>query len=403
MRKIFANFAVMVLLASLTVGGLLIPGVLAAQDSAKSKTFVVVGSATVRGDNVSGAREKAITDGLVTAVALMTGELLQVESFVEHFSKLNELLFEQTNTFISGYRVLAEAAQDKSYRVIVQATVSGNKISKYLTEAEILRVETALPSVLFLIAEQKLAEPYPGFWWGTEGEYFESLSETTMVERFKEAGFSIIDHKQARSGQQINWQAFDNPDLSDQEAAELGSLLKADVVVIGESSVTLSTNNIMGSAMRSFNGTAAARVIRTNSAEPILDLARTTVAVSEDDVSGNRAALEDVGNLTGQALAEALTIAWQKLAGKPSDVSMVIRGTGHLASYVKFRKALNTTPGVEGIRVKGIKPNEATLLVEYKGKTKDLAAALMQQNFDSFGINIFEVTGDMVRVELIPQ
>ena len=159
----------------------------------------------------------------------------------------------------------------------------------------------------------------------------------------------------------------------------------------------------MGSAMRSFNGTAAARVIRTNSAEPILDLARTTVAVSEDDVSGNRAALEDVGNLTGQALAEALTIAWQKLAGKPSDVSMVIRGTGHLASYVKFRKAMNTISGVEGIQVKGIKHNEATLLVEYKGKTKDLAAALMQQNFDTFGINIFEVTEDMVRVELIPQ
>jgi len=386
----------------LTVGGLLIPGAAAAQESAKSKTFVVVGSATVRGDNVSGAREKAITDGLVTAVALMTGELLQVESFVEHFSKLNELLFEQTNTFISGYRVLAEAAQDKSYHVIVQATVAGSKISKYLTENEILRVETILPSVLFLIAEQKLAEPYPGFWWGTEGEYFESLSEIMMVERFTEAGFSIIDHKQARSGQQINWQAFNNPDLSDQEAAELGSLLKADVIVIGESTVTLSTN-IMGSAMRSFNGTAAARVVRTNSAEPILDLARTAVVVSEDDVSGNRAALEDVGNLTGQALAEALTIAWQKQAGKPSDVSMVIRGTGHLASYVKFRKALNAIPGVEGIRVKGIKPNEATLLVEYKGKTKDLAAALMQQNFDSFGINIFEVTRDMVRVELIPQ
>ena len=82
---------------------------------------------------------------------------------------------------------------------------------------------------------------------------------------------------------------------------------------------------------------------------------------------------------------------------------MVIRGTEHLASYVKFRKSMNTISGVEGIRVKGIKPNEATLLVEYKGKAKDLAEALMQQNFDTFGINIFEVTENMVRVELIPQ
>jgi hypothetical protein len=402
MRKIFANFTVLTLLASWMAGGLLVPDAAVAQETAETKTFVVVGSATVRGDNVSGAREKAIADGLDTAVALMTEELLQVEAFVEHFSNLNELLFEQTNTYVSGYKVLTETAREKSYHVIVEATVAGSKISKYLTEAGILRVETALPSILFLIAEQKLAEPYPGFWWGTEGEYFESLSEAIMVDRLNEAGFAIVDHQEARSGQQINWDAFNKPDLSDQEAAELGSLLNADVVIIGQSMVTLSTN-IMGSAMRSFNGTVTARVIRTNSAEPVIDLARTAVAVSEDDISGSRAALEDVGDLVGLVLAEELTMAWQKQAGKPSEVSMVIRGTGHLASYVKFRKAMNTISGVEGIPVKGIKPNEATLLVEYKGKTKDLAAALMQQNFDTFGINIFEVTEDMVRVELIPE
>jgi hypothetical protein len=402
MRKICANFTVLILLAALTAGGLLIPDAATAQELDESKTLVVVGTASVRGENVSGAREKAIADGLVTAVALMTEELLGLEAFVEHFPKLDQLLFDQTKAYVSGYKVLTEAAREKSYHVIVQATVSGSKISKYLTAAGILRVETTLPSVLFLMAEQKLAEPYPGFWWGTEGAYFESLSEAIMVDRFKEAGFTIIDHQQARSGQQINWEAFDKADLSDQEAAELGSLLKADVVVIGQSSVTQSTN-IMGSAMRSFNGKATARVIRTDSAEPMLDLERIAVAVNEDDTSGSRAALEDVGNLMGQALAEELTTAWQKQAGEPSEVSMVIRGTGHLASYVKFRKAMNTISGVEGIRVQGIKPNEATLLVEYKGKTKDLAAALMQQHFDSFGINIFEVTADTVKVELIPQ
>ncbi len=402
MRKIFAKFMVLILLAALMAGGVLITDAAVAQEAAQSQTFVVIGKATVRGTNVSAAREKAIADGLVTAVALMTEELLQVESFVEHFAKLNELLFDQASAFVRGYKVLTEAAREKSYHVVVQATVSGSKISKYLTEAGILRVQTVLPSVLFLIVEQKLEEPYPGFWWGTEGAYFESLSEAIMVERLKEAGFTIIDHKSARSGQQINWDAFDKPDLSDQEAAELGALLKADVIVKGESMVNPSTN-IMGSAMRSFNGTITARVIRTDSAEPILNLTRTAVAVNEDDISGSRAALVDVGGLAGQALAEELTILWQKQAGKPSVVSMVIRGTGNLASYVKFRKAMNTISGVEGIRVKGIKPNEATLQVEYKGKTKDLAAALMQQNFDSFGINIFEVTEDMVRVELIPE
>jgi len=82
-------------------------------------------------------------------------------------------------------------------------------------------------------------------------------------------------------------------------------------------------------------------------------------------------------------------------------VELSILGTGHLASYVKLRKALNTISGVEGIRVKEIKPNEAILLVEYKGKAKDLAAALMLQNFKAFGINISEVTNNSLRIELV--
>jgi len=178
MRKIFANFTGLILLAFLMAGGLSTPGGAGAQETAESKTFVVVGSAAVKGDNVSAAKEAAITDGLFTAVALMTAELLQVEAFVEHFSKLNELLFDQANTYVSGYKVLTEAAREKSYHVVVEATISRSKISKYLTEAGILRVETALPSVLFLIAEHKFQDPYPGFWWGTAGADFESISAT---------------------------------------------------------------------------------------------------------------------------------------------------------------------------------------------------------------------------------
>jgi hypothetical protein len=56
---------------------------------------------------------------------------------------------------------------------------------------------------------------------------------------------------------------------------------------------------------------------------------------------------------------------------------------------------------VEGIRVKEIKNNEASLLVEYKGKAKDLAAALMLINFESFGINISEVAENLLRIELV--
>jgi len=401
MMKFVAAIKILILTISLSVGGLLPIEAALAQESDQTKTFVVIGTATVQGTNVSAAREKAIADSLVTAVALMTEELLEVEVFVSQFAKLNELLFEQTNTFVQGYKVLTEADLDKRYRVAVEAIVSRRKISKLLTETGILRLQTALPSVLFLIAEQGLEAPVSGFWWGSEGSNFKSLSEAAMAKRLQEAGFIVIDHSGARKRAGEQWAAFDKPDLTDQEAAALGAQLKADVIVTGMSAVSPSTN-IMGSAMRSFNGSVSVRAIKTDSTEPLLNLNRTAVAVSENDTAGSRQALEDAGDLAGQALAEELTAVWQKQAGKPSKIAMVIRGTSHLTYYVQLRKSLNTIPGVGAIRVKEIKPNEATLQVEYKGKPQDLAAALMQQNFAAFGINIFEVTQDTLRVELIP-
>ena len=400
MRKIFPKFSRSMLVSFCLAAALTQFDIAYGQESAESKTYVVVGAATVYGGNVSSAREKAIANSLVTAVTLMIGDLLQVDSLVDNFSQLNQLLFDRTNTFIRDYKVLTEEARGTSYRVVVKATVSGKKISKQLSDAGILRTRTTLPRVLFLVVEKNVREPLPIFWWSAEDVNFVSVSETSMAERLNEAGFEIIDHRGAREKPLVNWDSFDKPTLTDQEAAALGASLKADVVVLATSIASLSTN-IMGSAMRSFNGTVTARVIRTDSAEPMFNLTRTAATANEDDIIGGKEALANVGDLAGQELSEQLVFVWQRQAGRPAVVELSIQGTGYLGSYVKFRKALNTISGVEGIQVKEIKPNEATLLVEYKGKAKDLAAALMLQNFKSFGINISEVTDNSLRIELV--
>ena len=193
MRTFFTRFSGLMLVSLSLALVLMTFGAAQAKESATTKTYVVVGTAALHGGNVTAAREKAISDGLVTAVALMTKELLEVGSLVDNFSQLSELLFDQPNTFIQGYKVLTEAGQEKSYRVIVQATVSGKKISKELTDAGILRASPPLPSVLFLIAEQNLEEESPMFWWNPLGSSFISIAETSMVESLQDAGFTIAN------------------------------------------------------------------------------------------------------------------------------------------------------------------------------------------------------------------
>jgi hypothetical protein len=371
-----------------------------AQQQVQNKTFVVIGTSMVKGDNIQVARDQAISESLVTAVALMTEEILQVDSLVENFPQVNEIVYEHTDAFVQDYKVLTETRSGKSYRVIVKATVAGKKIAKELSRAGILRVKVTLPAVLFFISEQKLQEDSPRYWWGKKMGGFESTTEATMSNILRAHGFHIVDHGGIEIRKMADWGSTDRPELTDEEAINFGTRLQADVVIVG-TSIANSTPSVMGDDLKSFKGNLNARVLQTETGEELYNISRTAVTANVDENAGGREALTMAGTLAGDQLALQLAAAWRKLAEKPSQVEVMVEGTGNLANFVKFRRALTSISGVGGIRVKEIKPNETTLIVEYQGKAEDLASALMLQDFKNFGINIYEITQQNLKIAII--
>ena len=384
---------VMVVTISLTIAA-------NAQQQAQNKTFVVIGTSKVPGDNIQVARDQAISESLVTAVALMTEEILQVDSLVENFPQVNEIVYENTDAFVQDYKVLTETRSGKSYRVIVKATVAGAKIAEQLSSAGILRVKLTLPAILFFISEQKLQEDSPRYWWGKEMGGFEGTTATTMANILRAHGFPVVDHGGIEIRKMAGWDSSDKPELTDEEALNLGTLLQADVVIVG-TSIASPTPSVMGDALKSFKGNLNARVLRTETGEALANISRTAVTANVDESAGGREALAMAGTLAGDQLAPQLAAAWRELVEKPSQLEVTVEGTGNLANFVKFRRALTSISGVGGIRVKEIKPNEATLIVEYQGKAEDLASALMLQDFKNFGINIYEITQQNLKIAII--
>jgi len=384
---------VMVVTISLTIAA-------NAQQQAQNKTFVVIGTSKVPGDNIQVARDQAISESLVTAVALMTEEILQVDSLVENFPQVNEIIYESTDAFVQDYKVLTETRSGKSYRVIVKATVAGEKITKQLSRAGILRAKVTLPAILFFISEQKLQEDSPRYWWGKEMGGFEATTATTMANILRAHGFPVVDHGGVEIRKMAGWDSSDKPELTDEEALNLATLLQADVVIVG-ASVASPTPSVMGDALKSFKGNLNVRVLRTETGEALASISRTAVTANIDENAGGREALAMAGTLAGDQLAPQLTAAWRELVEKPSQVEVTVEGTGNLANFVKFRRVLASISGVGGIRVKEIKPNEATLIVEYQGKAEDLASALMLQDFKNFGINIYEITQQNLKIAII--
>ena len=372
-----------------------------AQESAKTKTLVVIGSAAVHGGNVQAARERAIKDGLVSAVAQITEEILQVEALVDNFPQVNQLVYDQPDKYIQNYKVLTETGSGEVYRVAVEVSIAEKKIAQRLSKQGILRVETKLPSIVLLIAEQNVKEILPQYWWGHGMGNFKSVSEQAVVEVLKTKGYVVVEHRRVQLHKLVDWVADAKPELTNEQASELGAGLKADVVVVGTSKASESPN-IMGYATKSFKGNFSARVLRTETGEQMIAISRDAVATNVDEHEGGIQALSNVGAVAGETLAEQLVAEWRKIMEKPSQVEIIIEGTSNLANFVKFRKALSSVAGVEGIFVKEIKPNEATLIVDFKGKPGDLASALMLKTFETFGIDIYETADTFLRIALIP-
>ena len=199
----------------------------------------------------------------------------------------------------------------------------------------------------------------------------------------------------------MDWGSLDKAELTDEEAVDLGSQLGAQVIILGNATAS-PTPNTMGTDMKSFKGTVTARALRTDSGDEIASLSRTTVAANTDEVTGGNEALAGAGTLAAESLAEIIADVWQKKARQPNLLEIAVEGTKKLTNFVRFRRILSSIPGVQGVRVKEMKSNEATLFVDYKGTAEDLAAALMLKSFESFGINITEVDQNNMRIALIP-
>jgi hypothetical protein len=367
----------------------------AAKDMDATKVVEVTASGTIGKNKADAAREQAISGGLVSAVALASVDLLTVEAQVENFQMLNQVLYDQVDNFIQNYKVLTEFVTNNQYRVVMRVTVMLDRVEKQLSSSGMILAQAEMPRVLIFMAEQKLEEEMPTYWWGEELVFVVPSSEAGMTDVLREKGFTIVTR--SNLVEPLNHDL----NLSTMEAISIGKSLTADIVIVGVSKAETSSN-VMSGTIKSYKGSVAAKAYRTDTGEPLGMVSRTAVAAGADADRTGREALSNAGALTGEELAKHIIAARQKAAAMVPSVEIEVMGTGELKNFVAFRKMLGTVPGVRGINIKEIKPNASIIEVEYNDSGETLAEELMLKTYDSFGIDIYEVSPERLGIELMP-
>jgi hypothetical protein len=182
----------------------------------------------------------------------------------------------------------------------------------------------------------------------------------------------------------------------------LGRQLKADVVVVGQA-VAEEATSTMGATLRSFSGSISVGAYSVGSGQEIGQARRVYVATADDPAYGSQEALNKAALMAGEELAKQVSLAWFAQGAGSSEVEVHVEGiSGNVANFVRFRGALSTMSGVDSIQRREMQQDTAVLIVVYQGNVKALADAMLRQEFDTFGLNIYEAQGDRIRLQLVP-
>ncbi len=359
----------------------------------------VIGSARIYKKNVAAARNQAIAGGLMSAVDAVVMKFLPKDTIVKEFKAINDVLFDSANEFIQDYKVLGEAVAGKKYRIIIQVSVMSGKLRDRFTNAGIVVTETTLPTVLFLLAEQKIEDVFPRYWWGEDPMFIPAVVETVISAEFEEKQFEIITHGVILSGD-VGDVSERSIDLSNQQAAEIGNYMEAEVVIVGKAWADRIPNT-MGGDVNSYKGYVQIRAIRTDTGEVLADMDNTFVATNSDDTKGGQDAIEGAAALAGSELASKVMENWKKAVQSVEKLELRVEGTKNLGNFVTFRRAIRDIDGVKSIKLTEIMADEAALEVYFEGPAKAFAKAIMLKPFGTFGIHISEVAQGQIKVKII--
>ena len=387
--------AVISALSFLAATWLVLTGTGYAQQTKDVTTVVTIGSSRIVGDDRSVSRDQAVEDALVTATYQVLIGLLPQEVLSTGFQGINNSIFARTDQFINGYKVLTESVQGKSYRLLIQADVSTQRIKEVLKNAGIWVDQQQMPRILICVAEKSADEIEVRSWWGEQAPTSPNITTSVLSHDLAVQSYIIIQPDRARLSKAYPW------DLGASDAVALGRIFDADVVVAGTAVAEPSSNTMGGHhavLSRQCLGVGLSGLRRR---QQIAHSRRNVLSAAQESADGERASLSQAAAQAGAELSDMIRNAWRSQGAGNFQLEVLVEGTGgKMASFVKFRGALSTMSGVDNVQLKEMSTNDALLLVAYQGSARSLADALLLQSFDTFGIDITEVGLNSIRVQL---
>jgi hypothetical protein len=361
------------------------------------KQLKVLGTAIIHKKNLAEGKQNAVDDALVAAVGQVVMETLSGRTVVQRFKVINDNIFAQRDNYIRNFRVLTESVSGSTVTVLVQVDVAVDRVNRDLSRLGLARAGTVYPKVLFMVAEKIGADADYTYWWGNRSLGHRTIGEAAVATTLQADGFEILDTPDLNAPPGLAL------DASTADMLVLAGELGADVLITGQGTATPAADTT-GGAIQPFEAVVELQALNVRTGQSLGRTRQKAVISDRDAVMGSREALSAAGKLAGDRLARQVMAAWQQNQDRGKAIEVVVEGTsGNIASFVRLRTAISSLSGVRDLVMKRMTANQAAMTVNYQGRTQSLADALALETFSGFGIDIFDVTPEVIRIRLMRQ
>jgi hypothetical protein len=357
---------------------------------------IAEGVSAVIGGNTAAARDKAIDDALRKAVEQTVGTLVSSDTMSENYKIIHDKIIAQTSGYVERYKVLSEKVDGPLFRVRVQAEIGRANLLNDLRALNLLQVLKEKPKVMILI-EEKVGGLYGTTAWENVGQ-----AESTLMEKFLNAGFNVVDPQTVRANITRD-KALRMLEGDSAAAAAEGLKYGAEVVITGKAYSKNAGGKLFDTRMQSLQAVVQARVVRTDSAKVISSRSSSGTKAHIDELQGGTLAIKEASETLSNSLMQDIIKQWKgEVYGRSQEITLMISGLvsyRHLAAIKRFLE--KEMQGVRSINQRSFMGGNAELMLDYGGKSSNIADELASRRFTGFRLEPTNVTPNRLDVKVI--
>jgi len=356
------------------------------------------GVGSIVGGDLAHAKDDAVEDALRKAIEENLGTMIQSESLVENAQLIEDQILSKAQGYIQKYNVVKEGKNGPDlYEVTVKATIKTADLKSDLDAIATLLRRKNMPRVMVLIQEQNIGET-PDMAHLIAADL--NTAETAIMDAFMTKGFRFVDEATVRKNLD-NARASAIVEGNAAQAAALGKKVGAEVVLAGKALAKATEVEAFGTKIRSQQATVTMKAIRANTGDVIAVSTAQGKYAHIDDVAGGTIAIQKACETVSQDLMNKIIGKWQTEVASGATITLNVKNVKDFTQLARFKGSLKiAVRGINSVVQRDFSDGFATLEVDMKGKSEDLAQRLSTAAFEGFKVRVTGMTEGSVTVEL---